>query len=144
MPLAEKRRKKGRERRAPGRPGVWCGSWAYWDTYPIRRWKGKRENVEEGRSCHRKEGRKEGKELFGATGNRINAAKTPGLFQTGWDYVRLETIIVAPIRFRSVISRSACESSFVDQSLFSKPKQDLLGRCRIGGNDKKKHRCKAS
>jgi len=28
----------------------------------------------------RKEGRKEGKELFDATGNRINVAKTPGYF----------------------------------------------------------------
>jgi len=46
-----------RENTATSRPGVRA---AYWDTYPVRRWKGKQENVEERHDSP--EGRKEGRE----------------------------------------------------------------------------------
>lgn len=65
---------------------VWCGSWAYWDTYPIRRWKGKRENVEEGRSCHRKEGRKGREGTIWRDGKSNQRGKNP---RTIPDRVRL-------------------------------------------------------
>lgn len=89
------------------------------DTYPIRRWKRKREDVRERRDFHRKEERKGRKELFGATENRINAAKTSGYSTTD----RIRRLCAFEDNYRradsiSIDYRVPCtKSSSVDQSL---------------------------
>lgn len=126
MPLGEKRRKKGRQRRAPGRPGV-ARTVAYWDTYPIRK---ERKNGRGRKTRFSPEGRKEGGEekgLFGTTGNRINAAKTSGYSTADRARLRAFGDNYRPADSISIGYHAPRASRAVDQSFSSKLKRNLLG-----------------
>lgn len=107
---------------------VWHGRWLIGIRIPFVR-KGKTD-VGERRDSHRKEGRKEGgeeKELFGTTGNRINAAKTPGYSTADRARLRAFGDNYRPADSISIGYHAPRASRAVDQSFSSKLKRDLLG-----------------
>lgn len=123
--LTDWKRKDGRkkERREESAWSSRCGTMSLLGATCIV---GGKEDSKEGRRGNgiptgRKEGRKEGSGAI-RDGKSNQLGKDPGVFRVEkrpeWDYVRLETIIVEPIRFPITLHGNA--RNLVDQSLSSR------------------------